>query len=108
MPSPKSGYYNAKGERVPGTTTIISRFKDSGALIHWANQLAFVPYRQVRAWMESVVSIGAFSPGLISDAKALLAIAGSVQKGGKHVTSEQIEKVIESVKEAVAGGDGPL
>ena len=74
MPTPKSGYYNVKGDRVPGTTTIISRFKDSGALIHWSNQLAVVPYRQVRAWMESVVSLGVLSPGLISDAKALLAV----------------------------------
>jgi len=74
MPTPKAGYYNVKGERVPGTTTIISRFKDSGALIHWANQLSFIPYRQVRAWTESVVSLGVLSPGLIADAKAFLAV----------------------------------
>ncbi len=33
---PTSGYRNAAGERVPGVTTIIGRFKDSGALLHWA------------------------------------------------------------------------
>ena len=33
---PKKGYFNAAGRRVPGTTTIISRFKDSGGLIQWA------------------------------------------------------------------------
>ena len=33
---PKAGYKNAAGEKVPGVTTIIGRFKDSGALLHWA------------------------------------------------------------------------
>lgn len=33
---PKSGYLNAKGEKVPGTTTILGRFKESGGLIQWA------------------------------------------------------------------------
>lgn len=35
MPTPKSGYF-VDGKRVPGTTTIIGRFKESGALIAWA------------------------------------------------------------------------
>lgn len=33
---PKHGYHLADGTRVPGVTTIIGRFKESGALIHWA------------------------------------------------------------------------
>jgi hypothetical protein len=36
MPTPKAGYRLKDGTRVPGTTTIIGRFKDSGGLIHWA------------------------------------------------------------------------
>lgn len=36
MPSPKNGYFLADGTRVPGTTTIIGRFKESGALLRWA------------------------------------------------------------------------
>jgi hypothetical protein len=35
MSRPKSGYY-VDGEQVPGVTTVISRFKESGALMHWA------------------------------------------------------------------------
>lgn len=35
MPTPAKGYQLA-GERIPGTTTIIGRFKDSGALLQWA------------------------------------------------------------------------
>jgi len=36
MATPKQGYFLKDGTRVPGTTTIIGRFKDSGALIWWA------------------------------------------------------------------------
>ena len=36
MAHPKSGYKNAAGEKVPGVTTVIGRFKDSGALMYWA------------------------------------------------------------------------
>lgn len=36
MARPAQGYKNTAGQRVPGTTTIIGRFKDSGALLHWA------------------------------------------------------------------------
>lgn len=35
---PKAGYRNAAGKRVPGCTTIVSRFKESGGLMHWAWQ----------------------------------------------------------------------
>ena len=37
MGRPSDGY-KIDGERVPGVTTIISRFKPSGGLIHWAWQ----------------------------------------------------------------------
>lgn len=36
MPTPRKGYFTAAGEKVPGTTTILGRFKDSGALLRWA------------------------------------------------------------------------
>jgi hypothetical protein len=36
MPTPTKGYFTADGKKVPGTTTVIGRFKDSGALIYWA------------------------------------------------------------------------
>lgn len=36
MPTPKEGYRLLDGTRVPGTTTIIGRFKDSSALLYWA------------------------------------------------------------------------
>lgn len=36
MPHPTAGYRNKANQRVPGTTTLIGRFKDSGGLLHWA------------------------------------------------------------------------
>lgn len=36
MPHPKQGYRNKAGKKIPGTTTIIGRFKDSGGLLWWA------------------------------------------------------------------------
>ena len=36
MPHPKDGYRTLDGKRCAGTTTIIGRFKESGALIRWA------------------------------------------------------------------------
>lgn len=36
MAHPTAGYHLADGTRIPGTTTIIGRFKESGGLIRWA------------------------------------------------------------------------
>ena len=36
MPHPRQGYRDKDGKRVPGVTTIIGRFKDSGGLLWWA------------------------------------------------------------------------
>ena len=36
MPTPREGYRLASGEVVPGTTTILGRFDDKGALMYWA------------------------------------------------------------------------
>ena len=53
MPTPRAGYYTSSGERVPGVTTIIGRFKDAGGLIHWSSRLAFEPYMRARAALEA-------------------------------------------------------
>ena len=36
MPHPKGGYKLKDGKGVPGVTTIIGRFKESGGLLYWA------------------------------------------------------------------------
>jgi len=36
MATPKKGYFTADGIKIPSVTTILGRFKESGALIRWA------------------------------------------------------------------------
>lgn len=36
MPTPKEGYFLKDGSRVPGVTTVLGRFKESGGLMYWA------------------------------------------------------------------------
>jgi hypothetical protein len=47
---PRAGYHTADGKRVPGVTTVLGRFKESGGLIHWAWDLGMqgLDYRVVR------------------------------------------------------------
>lgn len=37
MATPKGGYFNAAGDKLPGVTTVLGRFKDSGGLLYWAH-----------------------------------------------------------------------
>lgn len=50
MPTPKAGYFLKDGTKVPGTTTIIGRFKEAGGLIHWSWECGKkgLDYREVR------------------------------------------------------------
>lgn len=50
MARPKEGYRLKDGTRIPGVTTIIGRFKESGGLIHWAWDLGMqgINYREMR------------------------------------------------------------
>jgi hypothetical protein len=36
MPRPKSGYFNAAGQPIPGTHDITGRYKEMGGLMNWA------------------------------------------------------------------------
>ena len=36
LPTPKAGYRLKSGKQIPGVTTILGRFKDSGGLLYWA------------------------------------------------------------------------
>lgn len=50
MPTAKAGYFLKNGDKVPSVTTVLSRFKESGGLIHWAYKLGLEgkDYRAVR------------------------------------------------------------
>lgn len=61
---PTQPYFTKDGERVPGTTTVISRFKESGGLIHWAWQLGKDgrDYRQER---DAAASAGTLAHAMV-------------------------------------------
>ena len=70
MGRPTQGYYNAAGDKIPGTTTIIGRFKESGGLIQWA-------YKSGREH-ERMVAQGKEAPRHLYDVRDSAAEAGTL------------------------------
>ena len=70
MPTPKQGYRNAVGEKVPSVTTILGRFKDADGLIKWA-------YKTGREH-ENLVSRNLPAPGHLYDVSGKAAEAGTI------------------------------
>lgn len=70
MGRPKQGYYNAAGDKLPGVTTIIGRFKESGGLIQWA-------YKSGRDH-ERMVAQGKEAPRHLYDVVDAAAEAGTI------------------------------
>lgn len=64
------GYYNAAGDKLPGTTTIIGRFKESGGLVQWA-------YKSGRDH-ERLVHQGKEAPRHLYDVVDQAALAGNI------------------------------
>ena len=48
-------YTTSDGKQVPGVTSIIGRFKESGGLMWWANRIAYDPYAEARALLKGVL-----------------------------------------------------
>jgi hypothetical protein len=67
---PTQGYYNAAGDKLPGTTTIIGRFKESGGLVQWA-------YKSGREH-ERMVAQGKEAPRHLYDVVDDAALAGNI------------------------------
>lgn len=70
MGTPREGYRNAAGTRVPSVTTIIGRFKDSGNLTKWA-------YRQGREH-EALRAAGKPAPHDLYEVVNAAALAGTI------------------------------
>lgn len=56
MPTPRAGYW-IDGERVPSYSSIMNRFKESGALINWSWKIAFDGLTKCRALLSEAVKV---------------------------------------------------
>jgi hypothetical protein len=85
MATPKAGYRNALGQKVPGVTTVLGRFKDSSGLIKWA-------YKQGREH-ENLAMRGLPAPGDLYEVTAKAALAGSVAHDliEQHILTGQVQ-----------------
>lgn len=62
---PTAPYHLADGTRVPGTTTVIGRFKDSGALMHWAFQQGKSGAERLYDAAEKAADIGTLAHAMV-------------------------------------------
>ena len=65
MARPKKGYHTKDGKRVPGVTTIIGRFKDSGALMYWAFNQGKAGKERLYEEAEKAADIGTLAHELV-------------------------------------------
>lgn len=86
MPTPRAGYFLADGTKVPGVTTILGRWKDSGALLHWAFQQGASGARTLYESRNKAADIGTLAHAMVeADLKGIdceaLTTATDEQKG---------------------------
>jgi hypothetical protein len=65
MPTPKAGYFLKDGTKVPGTTTVIGRFKESGGLMFWAFKQGQSGAAKLYDEAEKAADIGTCAHGMV-------------------------------------------
>lgn len=65
MATPKAGYFLKDGSKVPGTTTVIGRFKESDGLLQWAFKQGKEGKRHLYEEAEKAADIGTFAHSLV-------------------------------------------
>jgi hypothetical protein len=65
MPTPSKGYHLQDGSKIPGTTTVCGRFKDSGGLLHWAFQQGKNGARTLYEQAEKAADIGTLAHAMV-------------------------------------------
>ena len=86
MPTPKAGYYLPDGTRIPGTTTIIGRFKDSSGLMQWAFQQGKAGSPTLYSEAQKAADIGTLAHSMVE----------------AHINEAPPEGVLEGVDPALA------
>jgi hypothetical protein len=65
MPTPKAGYRAKDGGVIPGTTTVIGRFKETGGLMHWAFKQGQSGANHLYEKAEEAADIGTCAHGMV-------------------------------------------
>ncbi len=65
MPTPAAGYRLADGTRVPGTTTILGRWKESGGLLQWAFKQGQSGARSLYEERDKAADIGTLAHAMV-------------------------------------------
>lgn len=84
MPTPSQGYRTADGSRVPGVTTILGRWKESGGLLQWAFKQGQSGARSLYEERDKAADIGTLAHAM-ADARMrgndpALALAGAPEE----------------------------
>lgn len=96
MPTPKSGYSWA-GEKLPGTTTVIGRFKDSGGLLQWAFKQGQSGAAHLYEQAEKAADIGTLAHALIE-----AHINGEIAKSPAPVEQTMLDKAAQAFEQYCA------
>lgn len=79
MPTPRAGYFTNDGTKVPGVTTILGRWKESGGLLQWAFKQGQSGARSLYEQRDAAADIGTIAHAMCDaamrgeDAQAALA-----------------------------------
>lgn len=65
MPTPRAGYKLADGTRVPGVTTVLSRWKESGGLLQWAFKQGQSGARSLYEERDKAADIGTLAHAMV-------------------------------------------
>lgn len=65
MPTPRAGYFLADGTKVPGVTTILGRWKDSGGLLQWAFKQGQSGARSLYEERDKAADIGTLAHAMV-------------------------------------------
>ena len=80
MPTPRAGYRLADGTKVPGVTTILGRWKDSGGLLQWAFKQGQSGARTLYEERDKAADIGTLAHAMVehrlTGRDPVLALAG--------------------------------
>lgn len=95
MPTPAKGYVWA-GERIPGTTTVIGRWKDSGGLLQWAFKQGQNGASHLYEQAEKAADIGTLAHALIE-----AHINGEIAKSPAPVEQAMLDKAAQAYSQYI-------